>query len=478
MKKKIIFMLVGIILVLTVFLTACNESTKQDSIPTDFSDKTVTSNGGLAVTYGKYLYFVNGFAGEAALNTFGDVVKGAVARVELDESKLPKKGTEQIIVPKNVYFSAEGVTAGIFIYNDYIYYATTSVEKDGDGNYKTSEMVVMRTKVDGSGTETVKEFSSHSAIYRVKNNSMLYVDGNKLVRIDLDSKKFKETVVEETIGTTYFFTSPTGAGMDNYLIYTTTVDSKTFVKAVEVDGSAEPKVILSDEIIGGNITYTITPLKVVQQSDKLAVFYKITDSEPNTHSLGIYYYLYDSTFAVDKDSWASKKIRLTQNDNATVGLNYSDFYFFNNKIISVATKTDGSATVSKFDMFNLDGTNKTELIPFSATVTVDKMYIEDDALYCYYTADSKLYKIQFASVDGDGNILAVEKNAVVYFEGTIASSAWATKEIIGSIMYFWNGSINNTAYYLDLSKVVERDADSKKPTLLGILTDADRIAAF
>ena len=48
---------------------------------------TVTSNGGSAVQYGNYVYFINGTRGyedtDGTANVFGEVVKGAVYRAEL-----------------------------------------------------------------------------------------------------------------------------------------------------------------------------------------------------------------------------------------------------------------------------------------------------------------------------------------------------------------------------------------------------------
>jgi len=90
MKKKlskIIIMLFATVL-LVAMLVACNENTKQDAVTTDIPDGAkVENNGGVAVKYGNYLYFINGLAGETANNEFGKVVKGAVMRVDLKDGK-------------------------------------------------------------------------------------------------------------------------------------------------------------------------------------------------------------------------------------------------------------------------------------------------------------------------------------------------------------------------------------------------------
>ena len=61
MKKKILITVAIMLLAaLMTTLAACNTSYKQDALPDspDASAK-VSSNGGLAVKVGKYLYFIN-----------------------------------------------------------------------------------------------------------------------------------------------------------------------------------------------------------------------------------------------------------------------------------------------------------------------------------------------------------------------------------------------------------------------------------
>ena len=118
MKKKLTILFAALLVVVTAaaVFAGCTENLKQDAISTEFSD-VVASNGGMAVVYGNYLYFVNGYAGETAANTFGEVVKGAVCRVSL-QNGVPS-GEAQVIVPKNVY-GTDKTYGGIYIVDDYI----------------------------------------------------------------------------------------------------------------------------------------------------------------------------------------------------------------------------------------------------------------------------------------------------------------------------------------------------------------------
>lgn len=105
MKKKhlgIILVLV-VIIALTMLLASCTTSFKQKAVQTDFSNLNVTSNGGLAVGVGNYVYFINGAAGEDGYNKWGKTEKGAIMRVELDADKNPVANTLTTIIPKNVH---------------------------------------------------------------------------------------------------------------------------------------------------------------------------------------------------------------------------------------------------------------------------------------------------------------------------------------------------------------------------------------
>ena len=227
MNKKLLTTIVCVIMcaVMMVALVACNENYKQDAVSTDLSDKTVTSNGGLAVKVGKYLYFINGYAGIDGVNAFGEAVKGAVMRVELVNG-LPNRDTLTTIVPKNVYNT--NAKSGLVVVGDYIYYTSPSVDKDNTGSAKTSEMWIMRTKLDGTGTQVIAEFEDYTTTYRVAGDKLVYLDAEKsLHAIDLTNKKFKDTVIaEEVTAVTYANYADNANALQNVVFYTKAAENK------------------------------------------------------------------------------------------------------------------------------------------------------------------------------------------------------------------------------------------------------------
>lgn len=478
MSKKII--LIIICLFVGIFLlTGCVENFKQDAVAGDYSDKTVTSNGGLAVTYGKYLYFINGYAEEADDNEFGKTLKGAIARVELNAERKPVKDTFTVIVPKKVY-STEKNYGGLYIFNDYIYYSTTGMDKDSEGKPKTSEMVIMRTKVDGTGTQVIAEFKSHSTPYKISGDRLVYISEQKVCRIDLSNKKFKTETVVEGIDTAYFFTKPEDGSnaMDNYVFYSKTDSdtSKKTIYAMAINGDKNVAII-SNDMLSTEALLTPTILEIKYNGDKLTVFYSITDNRTNEPAAGLYSYTYDIGMSFNK----ANLVRYTNNPTTTKGFEYKSFYVVGDKVLAFGSATNSSDTaVSKIDVYNLTGEYLYNAITFAATVIPYDFYsVSEDAgmaYYMYYTSGDKFYNIKLFDVT-DGALVKAEGNAELYYSGTFGSQ-WISAEVINGTLYFFKSAISNNIFYLDLDSVEARNAETQKDALLGKMTDTDRISAL
>ena len=203
MKRKILIS-VAIILtaaLLVTVLVACNKSYKQDALPdSPGAEAAVTSNGGMAVKVGNYLYFINGYAGQDGDNEFKNVVKGAIMRAPI-ENGVPNRDKVQTVVPKNVYNSEE--SSSLVIKNGYIYFTTPNDENNSNGDPKTSEMILMRSTLDGSKIETIAKFDDYTVTYRVSANYIVYKKGTELRLIDLNDK-FEDSLVASEVGTVVF----------------------------------------------------------------------------------------------------------------------------------------------------------------------------------------------------------------------------------------------------------------------------------
>ena len=127
----------------------------------------VSSNGGFAVEKGDYVYFINGAENSTANNTYGNVVKGALMRISKTQLAEEKYDAAQIVIPSLMV--AGDYTAGLFIYGEYVYYATPTTDKNTQtGEVENSYLDFKRSKLDGSEAPSnyFLRLASNSAKYR------------------------------------------------------------------------------------------------------------------------------------------------------------------------------------------------------------------------------------------------------------------------------------------------------------------------
>ena len=158
-----------------IALAGCNRAYTGDKLDDYVSGPSVVSNGGFAVEKGNFVYFINGMEDYTEPNVYGDVVKGSLMRIKKSDLDAGKYENVKTVVP--MLFAAQNFDAGIYIYGDYVYYATPTTDKNMDGEVESSWIDFKRAKLDG--TEAMKEYyfrlSSNSSNYRfVEVDSVVY----------------------------------------------------------------------------------------------------------------------------------------------------------------------------------------------------------------------------------------------------------------------------------------------------------------
>lgn len=162
----------------TLAMTACGDNyykTANKVSYTESKDTNGVDNGGFAVEKDGYVYFINGKEAYTADNTYGDVVKGALMRIKKDDLNAGNYDQAAMVIP--MLFVAQNYNAGIFIYGDYVYYATPTTAKNMHGEVTNTYIDFMSAKLDGSEVRKVPYFrlASNSANYRfVKDGDAVY----------------------------------------------------------------------------------------------------------------------------------------------------------------------------------------------------------------------------------------------------------------------------------------------------------------
>lgn len=227
MKKKIWAILFGIIIAFSFTACSGDGSYRSISVGGEKQDTsyTVYSNGGTAVQYGNYVYFINGNRGyedaSGQENVWGEVVKGALYRAQLigqkngndftvtgdastgldftsvkgldyDENIINVVNVQQI-APKTI--GTSGYAGGIYIYDDYVYYASPNNQQNKQGVVQASKTDFFRSKLDGSNTIKIFTTESDSAsspygFYKYGGSVYLVVlDGSVVKSIRINDRK-------------------------------------------------------------------------------------------------------------------------------------------------------------------------------------------------------------------------------------------------------------------------------------------------
>ena len=173
----------------------------------------VESNGGFAVQKGDYVYFINGSQEYTADNTYGDVVKGSLMRIANADLESGDYSKAQIVVPS--LFTTANYNAGVYIYGEYVYYATPTTDKNLQGEVENSWIDFKRAKLDGSEAPMKGQFfrlSTNSANYRYvqAEDGVVYclyeetVDGAKCLK-SYNTETGKDTVLVKGAKSSFYY---------------------------------------------------------------------------------------------------------------------------------------------------------------------------------------------------------------------------------------------------------------------------------
>lgn len=164
---KIICFSAAAIVALGLFLvSACNGYYNVKALEYNSTIDKAQSNGGFAVEKGDYIYFINGKEVNTADNSFGKPVKGAIMRISKSDFAARNYSSVDTVVPHVMYSGSNN--AGLFIYGDYVYYATPSTDKNSDGEVQNSYIAFKSTRLDGTGTmkNYYAQYSDNTIDYR------------------------------------------------------------------------------------------------------------------------------------------------------------------------------------------------------------------------------------------------------------------------------------------------------------------------
>lgn len=263
----------------------------------------VTSNGGMAVQWGNFVYFINGYKAIADLdgknNKWSDVVKGGIyyAKLEGNQEESKKEVTDYFgdyktfdnsdnefndefsgfVTEKRIYEDKNEeeqevnqivvnpvvpklitnggyINGGLYIIDDYIYYTSPTTLKDKKGNIQYNLVDFYRTRVDGKNTEFLYRSKSTATkpvygYYKIDNSIYVVVyeaSEQKIYSVRVTSKKvYDEKVLADNITSAIlpqkevYYKGISQDMPEDYIYYTREIDSKS---DIETEGNIVERV--------------------------------------------------------------------------------------------------------------------------------------------------------------------------------------------------------------------------------------------
>lgn len=459
---------------------------------TPATEATVDSNGGFAVQKGDYVYFINGMQSPTANNTYGKVVKGALMRIPAADLQAGDYADVETVVP--MLFVAQNFDAGVYIYGDYVYYATPTTDKNLSGTVENSWIDFKRAKLDGSEAMSGYYFrlSDNTSTYRfVEENGVVYClyEEDSALK-SYNTKTGKHTTLVKGAKSEFFYDKGEDGKANGNVYYTMNVpigneDTSAYDQIYCVNAAATVSKV--DE---GAASYTVTGGKTYD-FDKSYLSDNLDGFKASDYTTYPYVNLGQLVLdGVGKNAAKEENYTVTQFNGkeesvkaaaTTDGYNYTISSYQNGGIYFTRTevsKTSSDATDTKlyyladsdrtaegWDVVADNASDKIDVVALNTTnaSTSAIFYIENDKHYYFYLADNTIYKA--SQPDANGVVTKID------FEFSYAGvTLW---QIDGDYLYYYTSG--------DVSRVRHngtQDQYSQAYLQDGAETDEDEYTAY
>ena len=243
MKKRLISIFACLILIITgVSFAGCSSNNDEN-----FSLSGISSNGGIGAIKDGYLYFIQ------TPTTVTEYSKEVGDQSGIFKAPVDENG--QITGDATLVYSclAGNKLGQIYIFGDYIYFATPSTGRYSSGKLMSDQTTFGRVKTDGTGyekiytgvTASIKSYAYYLETEDDETELYLVLLEDKVLKAVEVSSGDEETIDEEVLSVVYSETQGTASKTDEYIYYTKNPEegyitqSGTNVYRAEPDGDTE-----------------------------------------------------------------------------------------------------------------------------------------------------------------------------------------------------------------------------------------------
>lgn len=436
--------------------TACKTKISDTSV--DIS-KTLsdgkTTNGGLTVKYGDYLYFINGTKTNDGKSAKGNT-RGAICKVKLDEKGNAVKDTYEIVVDNLVGYD----NGSLSIFGDYLYFTTPNDDvnyQDTKLNYETKFMRYDLVNKKTYELYTTKQNSSSEKIayayYMVGNELDLLVyetSASTVTSIKIDTNvtinyvisDVKSCVFSDNYGTCV--TSGATVDANNFVYYTKNVDvyedgRSDGNKVYKVSPNTNNSALISDSeksisllsVKSGKLVYSA---KSVNGDNTIIYSQSITSGNDTLNFSGIVSYKsYDNAVFMDNDDGSVTAIVFDTDSNEVKYLkaDENNNYEVNPIIINTLSISSSSSSSSDSKISFVGLTTLTEELPKEDN---SEETIESKATYLIYVYSNAVYKLE---VMRDGEISSFADPVKLSKSTVNAPTGTLIPDVVGNNLYIF-----------------------------------------
>lgn len=474
-SEKIIPAVVLALCAIFVF-AACNPSNAFTPVAKPESGE-VVGNGGIAVCYGEWIYYINGYeSSNTSDNGYtNDIRTGSIVRIKVaDLAKLialndvdassgnitdaiervvageydtitvtalkdaaKDIGTEDHVVVEtvvpNYYYTGNTTTTslnGIWIFNDRIYITTPNNELDANGNTLSDQLVLASYALDGSDMQRHFVFDSNSPQLKLSENN-----GTVGAVYILDSQLYTFTIGSD------------GKTSDTYT-FVVSDHEMSKIKASDVNSGSSDEDENDTVLSVSSATFTENRIFFINNDGYIcqytigaeapaAVVTRDTSEDHDDDQHGITYslvsangdYVYYQISDSDSDAASDRLYYAKVGDSATgenvVLLNAvpsGSYYGWGDKVVMTTSITEEGVTMYGIWLADNDGIDKENplLNPAENDSSITFNKLEGDILY--YTVESVAYKLDLSEEDP-------EPVAYAYSLST-SSSVWYAPDVL------------------------------------------------
>ncbi len=460
--KKLIKSCLSIVLAATVVFsfTGCKKKLSATTVNTENVKVVngVSTNGGMTVVHGDYLYFVNGTKSNDGKSAKKNT-RSAICRVKYDAStgKVTDTNSYEVVVSDLVGFK----NGSMYFFGDFIYYATPSSEKNKKGEILYNKTKFMRYDLVNKKSYELFTTSLNNSEETISYAYYVVGDALNLVVYETKAATITSLKIDKNVATNYVISDvkscilstnngiceTTGKTVDanSYVYYTVSprVDLENGVVELPQEGTrvfrTSPTVNNSKLICNNGedvALVTIKAGKLLTAIGDIIYVHEITGSETETLT-------FDSGKTV---SYLTHENVVFMNEDGTISV----LYFGgtgDDATSEVAIVTWKNGTEIKYEEISvLDPPEKFEMV---TVTTIDEVVTEDDkdtdedefktekVQVLIYIADSIAYKLEIAREDANHNMVRSTYSDPVKLSTTKfdASTGLITPEVVGNYMF-------------------------------------------